>query len=213
MFTGIIRETGEILEIKNAGEGKRLTIRCGEAMCRQLEAGITSVAINGACHTVETADASTFTVFSSFETLAKTTTGELKKGEKANLELPVTMSSFLDGHLALGHIDGVGKVKRIEKRGEAVHWTFTATEDVGEYLVEKDSIAIDGISLTIYDIEGSAFSVAVIPETMKKTSLEYRKAGDSVNLEVSIFAKYARKFFGGNAKAARNKKIEEWIKG
>ncbi len=197
LFTGIIRYTGKIRKTVSTNGGKRIFIETDESVLKKLEKGITSIAINGACHTVEDINAQIFVVFSSFETLKKTALGNLKNGEIVNLELPVTMNSFLDGHLVLGHVDGIGRIVDIDKKGDSYLFRFTTSEEIFSYLVEKDSLAIDGISLTIFDLKANKFEVAIIPETIKKTNLRFKRVGDSVNLEVNIFAKYAKKFYQG----------------
>ncbi len=195
MFTGIIRYVGELKKSNVVMGGKRLLIMISnEKFLNSLEEGITSVAINGVCHTIEKIEKEGFIVFSSFETLEKTNIGSLRHGEIVNLELPLTMGTFLDGHLVLGHIDGTGEIINIEKVGEAYRYRFRTNEYIFNYLVEKDSLAIDGISLTIFNIKNKNFEVAVIPETIKKTNLNYKKIGSIVNLEINIFAKYGKKF-------------------
>ena len=194
MFTGIIRYTGKITAIKSSPKGKRLTISSAEELVSRLETGITSVAVDGACHTVEEIKGRDFSVFSSFETLKKTTIGKLSRGDTVNLELPLTPQTLLDGHLVQGHIDGMGNITSISKQGEAFLYRFAADHAIIKYLVEKDSIAVDGISLTLFNIDDSSFQVAVIPETIKKTSLSLKKEGSAVNLEVNIFAKYSLRF-------------------
>lgn len=194
MFTGIIRHTGTIVQLSKAGEGKRLTVETESALTAKLEKGITSVAIDGACHTVEDFKEGRFTVYSSFETVKKTTVSALKTGSQVNLELPLTPQTLLDGHLVQGHVDGVGRLLSIQKHGEAFLYRFGADHGILQYLVEKDSITVDGISLTLFQIDDSSFQVAVIPETIAKTTLSHKKAGKEVNLEVNIFAKYSYRF-------------------
>lgn len=209
MFTGIIRHTGKIIQLKNLPQGKRVIVETVPQILDQLETGITSVAINGSCHTVESSDQHSFTVFSSFETLKRTTMSNLQRGYLVNLELPLTVNTLLDGHLVQGHVDGVGKIMHINQKGDAYLYQFSAEKQIIDYLVEKDSIAIDGISLTLYDIKDRAFSVAVIPETAEKTILATKKEGDSVNLEVNIFAKYAYQF--SNRRQDKDRKLTDWL--
>jgi riboflavin synthase len=194
MFTGIISNTGEIASVKNFSRGKRIQIRAGKELLSKLEKGISSISIDGACHTIEEKDNSSFTVFSSFETLEKTTIGSLRAGNIVNLELSLTLSSLLDGHIVQGHVDGTGRIRTIQKKGEAYLITVAADNAIIKYLVEKDSISVDGVSLTMFDIDDSSFRISVIPETANKTSLLSKHAGDRVNLEINIFAKYALKF-------------------
>lgn len=194
MFTGIIRHTGKVIRIASAVKGKKIVLSAPSEAIAKMETGITSVAIDGACHTVEEIKGKEFTVFSSFETLKKTTLGSLSRGDIVNLELPLTPQTLLDGHLVQGHVDGIGNVSSVSKQGEAFLYRFTADHSIIKYLVEKDSIAVDGISLTLFNIDESSFQVAVIPETVKKTSLSLKKEGRAVNLEINIFAKYSMKF-------------------
>jgi len=200
MFTGIIRFTGEIIGIQSFSYGKRLQIKAEEVFIKQLEEGISSVSIDGACHTVEKIQGNSFIVFSSFETLRRSTIENLKKGSRVNLELPVTPESFLDGHIVQGHIDGIGRISSIQKKGETYLYRFLTENSILKYLVEKDSIAIDGISLTIFDIDSSSFRVALIPQTMKHTTLCSKHEDDTVNIEINVMAKYAEKFFKKNVK-------------
>jgi riboflavin synthase len=215
MFTGIIRNTGKIVSVINYGKGKRFSIKSDTGFILRLEEGITSVAVNGSCLTVEKKDRDSFAVYSSFETLSRTTLDSIKNGEIVNLELPVTPSSLLDGHIVQGHVDSVGRIELIEKRDEAFLYRFGAPEDIISLLVEKDSIAVDGISLTAFNITDKTFDAAVIPETVKNTSLSSKKVGDGVNLEANIFAKYAMKFYGSQSGISdndrKNKKIKDWL--
>ncbi len=208
MFTGIIRYTGKVTQVKQEGKGRRLEIEAPSAILSQLEPGITSVALNGSCHTVETCTSTSFTVFSSFETVSRTTIGQLSRGQELNLELPLTPTTLLDGHLVQGHVDGMGQLVSVTQKGEAYLYRFSVPAELQGYLVEKDSIAIDGISLTLYNISGQTFEVALIPQTAARTSLGKKKSGDSVNLEVNIFAKYTRQFTSGGGKSS---KLQDWI--
>jgi riboflavin synthase len=194
MFTGIIRYTGKIKSVKNGGQGKRFHIEAPEALVSRLEKGITSIAVNGVCLTVEDMGKSDFSVYSSFETLKVTTLAILKTGEAVNLELPLTPQSLLDGHIVQGHVDGTGRISSIQKKGESFLYRFSADHSIIRYLAEKDSIAVDGISLTIFHIDSDSFQVAVIPETIDKTALSFKKEGSPVNIEVNILAKYIEKF-------------------
>ncbi len=207
MFTGIIRHTGVIRMSRPVGQGRRWLIETTQDVIDQMEVGITSVAVDGSCHTVEKLDGLGFEVYSSDETLKRTTLGQAKLGSVMNLELPLTLQTLLDGHLVQGHVDGMGRIITVENRGESRRYRFEVPRELRKYLVEKDSIAIDGISLTLFNISGSTFSVAVIPETIRNTSLSAKKAGSRVNLEVNLFAKYADRFNGD-----REKHLTEWIK-
>jgi len=209
MFTGLIRHSGRIQQITTNGNAKRFVIACDPEILSRLEAGFSSVAVNGSCHTVENSDRSSFTVFSGFETLQKTTLKSLKRGEQVNLELPLTPEGLLDGHIVQGHVDGIGRVVSITKKREAALYRFEIPSALSHFLVEKDSIAIDGISLTLFDILQSCFSVAVIPESIARTTLARCAAGSEVNIEINIFAKYAACF--NKAKNSINDSLEKWI--
>jgi len=210
MFTGIIRYQGEIVAVKHATGGKRFRIRTVAEVVERLEAGITSIALDGSCHTVEQVEGDVFTVYSSFETLQRTTLGEAREGKRLNLELPVTPTTFLDGHVVMGHVDGMGRLLSISSRGESALYRFEVPQEIAIYLVEKDSIAIDGISLTIFDISEGAFSVAVIPQTLAHTTLVNKQKGSRVNIEVHILAKYGYMFASREKK--RFERLEEWLR-
>jgi riboflavin synthase len=211
MFTGIIRQTGKVISMKQSGDGKRLTISAPGEFLSKIEKGITSIAIDGACHTAEAFDGAGFTVYSSFETLRRTTIGALKPGAAVNLELPLTPQSLMDGHIVQGHVDGIGKIVSAEQKGESRLYTFSLPKELVFYLVEKDSVAIDGISLTVFEIRDTQFKVAVIPETIANTGLPDKAPGDPVNIEVNILAKYAAKMGGKSPADDKNRKIKDWM--
>ncbi|OHD56234.1 MAG: riboflavin synthase subunit alpha [Spirochaetes bacterium GWF1_51_8] len=213
MFTGIIRHTGKVVSVNPSGEGKRITVSAPPEFLARLEKGITSIAIDGACHTAETFDTKAFTVYSSFETLARTTIGGLTAGSEVNLELPLTPHSLMDGHIVQGHVDGIGRIEDIEAKGESRCYTFSLPKETAFYLVEKDSISIDGISLTLFNIAGNTFQAAVIPETIANTSLSRKKPGANVNIEVNILAKYAARMNGASPDTAMENKLKNWLAG
>lgn len=209
MFTGIIRYTGRIQSVHTHGQGRRLSIEAPGEILSRLEAGITSLALDGSCHTIEEVREGSFTVYSSYETLQRSTLGQAEPGRVLNLELPLTPQTLLDGHLVQGHVDGMGKLISRQEQSEAWSYTFEVPAGLEIYLAEKDSIAVDGISLTLFHIQGRRFEVAVIPLTARKTSLASRRPGDAVNLEINIFAKYARRFLLGESQPSR---LEDWIR-
>ncbi|MCX7881600.1 MAG: riboflavin synthase [Brevinematales bacterium] len=210
MFTGIIRYQGEIIDVQHVSGGKRFVIEAPKEIIERLEEGITSVALDGSCHTVEKKESKQFQVYSSFETLARTTLGEARVGQKLNLELPVTPTSFLDGHLVTGHVDGVGKLVSLKRKGESALYRFEVPSELACYLVEKDSIAVDGISLTLFDSDRGCFSVAVIPQTLAHTTLVTKHEGDKVNIEVHLLAKYSYEFV--KRQKATSRDLEEWLR-
>ncbi len=190
MFTGIIEELGTVAEARLTSRGGRLRI-ASRKIWKELETG-ESVAVNGACLTVVDASAGTFTVDVSPESVARTNLGELRRGDPVNLERALTLSTRLGGHLVQGHVDGTGKVAEIRREGEGRTIFIAAPPEISEYLVEKGSIAVDGISLTVSELRKTSFGVAVIPHTLAMTNLGGRRVGDNVNLEVDLIAKYVR---------------------
>ncbi|MCX8064564.1 MAG: riboflavin synthase [Candidatus Hydrogenedentes bacterium] len=193
MFTGIIEEVGTILshrahEIEISASKDFLNIKSGE-----------SVSVNGACLTVVQVKESSFLVNISPETIKKTTFSELSNGDKVNLERAIRIGDRLNGHIVLGHVDCVGKVEKIIHDGTFSTWWFSFPEEFSKYLVPKGSISIDGISLTIVDIEKNLFSVAIIPATFSNTNLKYKRVGQKVNLEVDIIGKYVDRILSSYA--------------
>ena len=188
MFTGIVTEIGQVVSILPG----KLTVG-GAAIMKGLELGA-SVAVNGACLTVTAFDDKSFQVDLAPETERRTNLGQLKKGDPLNLERALGLGGELGGHLVQGHVDGTGQISAIRPEGGAAIFRFTAPAEIQRYLVEKGFIAIDGISLTITGLGSDYFEVSVIDFTRRNTVLQYRQAGDSVNLEIDIMAKYAEKF-------------------
>jgi riboflavin synthase len=191
MFTGLIAELGHVENLRREQESYRLTIAASK-IPPQLSIG-ESVCCNGACLTVTHFDAHRFTVDVMPETVRHTTIGLLKKGDPVNLERTLQIGAGLDGHLVLGHVDGVGTIVRIVPEGIARVTTISASPDLLHYMVTKGSIAIDGISLTLTDVTDTGFSVSLIPLTVQYTTLGVKKAGDKVNLETDILGKYVDK--------------------
>lgn len=192
MFTGIIEELGTVLEAGFTGEGGRLRISC-PGIWKELKQG-ESVAVNGVCLTVTGTGGGSFTADVSRESLERSTLGDLRRGETVNLERALRLDSRLGGHLVQGHVDGVGRIAEIREEGRGRTLFITAPRGIFAYLVEKGSVAVDGISLTVSGLWGDRFSVAVIPHTLAVTNLGRRRAGDAVNLEVDIIAKYVRSY-------------------
>jgi riboflavin synthase len=191
VFTGLIKELGEIQTVSAKADGIQLRV-VAPAICKNLRQG-GSVNINGACQTAITIDQLSFDVFATNETISKTNLGNLRPKELVNLELPLTLENPLGGHLVLGHIDCMGTIRGFNRGANSATLQVGFDSKYGSLLVEKGSVAVDGISLTCFDISDYSFSVAVIPETIRSTNLQYRKAGDSVNLEFDILAKYIQK--------------------
>lgn len=188
MFTGIITDTGTIK--KRTARG--LEIDPGAHIARQLKTG-DSVSVNGACLTVASKNARTIRADVMEETWKKTMLGKLKSAQIVNLELPLKIGSLISGHFVQGHIDGVAKIISIKKDGAGAALALEAPAEIARYLVDKGSIAIDGVSLTIVKSNKKKFSVGIIPHTWNNTMLCTLKAGDLVNVEIDILAKYAKK--------------------
>ena len=192
MFTGIVEERGIVREVGPY----RLGIGC-RTVTSDSEVGA-SVAVNGVCLTVVERSAEHLAFDLSEETLTRTSFARLAQGHPVNLERPVTLSSRLGGHLVQGHVDGVGEVTALERSADGGAWlTVRAPADVRRYLVQKGSVCVDGISLTVAARDGDMFSVALIPHTMSVTTLGSALVGDPVNLEVDVIAKYVEALLEG----------------
>lgn len=192
MFTGIVEELGVVRGIEQA----RLAISC-RTVATDSEVGA-SVAVNGTCLTVVERSDAHLAFDLSEETLRRTGLSRLAEGDPVNLERPLSLSSRLGGHIVQGHVDGVGEVARIEADGDRGAWlTVRSPADVRRYLVEKGSVCVDGVSLTIAELDGDAFSVALIPHTLNVTTLGSARPGDPVNLEVDVIAKYVEALLEG----------------
>ena len=187
MFTGIVEEVGMV---KAAGNG-RLTVAASTVMDDLGVAG--SINVNGACLTVTSRDEATFSVDVVPETLRRTNLGGLSPGDGVNLERPVPAGGRLDGHVVQGHVDGTGVVESVEGDGTALLVRFAAPPEVMRYVVPKGFVAVDGTSLTVVDCDDSGFTVTVIPFTRDNTVLGARAAGDVVNLEIDVLAKYVER--------------------
>lgn len=208
MFTGLIEEIGKIEEISNHGHNLKLRVKAPKILT-DLKVG-DSVNINGACQTVIATNGNSFTVEAVEETLLKTNLGELKRNDAVNLEKALRLSDRLGGHLVTGHIDCVGKIKSIAKREGSFLYEFQLPEKYLAYLVEKGSVAIDGISLTVVEVKRNSFTVAIIPFTLENTTLGIKEVGDSVNIETDLIGKYVGKIL-----TSKKDKFEitwEWLK-
>lgn len=197
MFTGIITDLGIVRELSIRSQSGRLRISAERLAC-EVAIG-DSVAVNGACLTVTTVEPPDMTFDVVTETLGKTILGDLKPGSRVNLEGALRVGDRLSGHFVMGHVDGVGHVvSRADEPGQTVY-RIRVPEPVRPYLLEKGSIAINGISLTIWDVHESEFSVAVIPHTLAETTLGETRRGDRVNLEADVLARWIAKMMPGSA--------------
>ncbi|MDR7421079.1 MAG: riboflavin synthase [Armatimonadota bacterium] len=200
MFTGIVEAIGQIEAIERLPEGGRLRVRAG-AVLEGARAG-ESIAVAGVCLTmVEVVDGA-FAADLAAETLRRTTLGRLRPGDAVNLERPLRLADRLGGHVVQGHADGVGTITQVRPEGDGVWMEIEAPATLAPYIVEKGSIAVDGVSLTVAGLPGgSRFAVALIPHTLAVTTLGQRRPHDEVNLEVDILAKYVERLLeGGRAR-------------
>lgn len=193
MFTGLVEHLGRLVEVRSTPSGRLLRVDAGE-LARSAEIG-DSIAIDGCCLTVVELAGSLAAFQAGPETLARTTLGERKAGDTVNLERALRADGRLGGHIVQGHVDGVGQLRSRTPQDEWETLWFTAG-DVARDLVSKGSVAVDGISLTVVDVTDDAFSVALIPHTLKSTTLGNKREGENVNLESDILGKYVRKYIG-----------------
>lgn len=198
MFTGLVEDTGTIVGVSPEGGGRRLRLRTAIPLA-DVAIG-DSIACNGVCLTVERTAGDVFEVVAGRETLAVTTVGGWKTGDPIHMERALAAGQRLGGHLVQGHVDGVGRVVRSEAAGESWIVWVDATDALARYIANKGSICIDGVSLTVNEVVGSTFRVNLVPHTTRVTHLGRLNAGDSVNLEVDVLARYVERmlsFVGG----------------
>jgi riboflavin synthase len=194
MFTGIVEELGTVSAVEDQGDAIRLTVRAETVLS---DAGLgDSISVNGCCLTVVSHDGVEWTADVMQETLDKTSLQGVRPGDRVNLERAVTAEKRLGGHIVQGHVDGVGQVVR---RTPSEHWEvveIAMPQELSRYLVDKGSITVDGVSLTVVEARDTTFTVSLIPETLARTTLGLRHPGDRVNLEVDIIAKHVEKLLG-----------------
>ncbi|MDP8911703.1 MAG: riboflavin synthase [Actinomycetota bacterium] len=191
MFTGIVRERGRVAAVEGGVNGVRVLV---EAPRTAAEVGVgDSVALNGCCLTVTQVDDSRMAFDAVPETLARTTLAQLSPGTALNVESALRAGEPLGGHYVQGHVDGVGRVRSAEHEGEGRRVWIEAPREILRYCVEKGSIAVDGVSLTVAELAPDAFAVALVPHTLSQTTLAALRAGDPVNLEADVLAKYVER--------------------
>lgn len=194
MFTGLIEELGKVQSLTGLGESYRLTVGAKKVL-QDLAIG-DSVAVNGACLTVVAKTDNAFTVDVMPETARHTVIGALHVGEGVNLERTLRFGDRLEGHLVAGHVEGVGRILHRQEDGNAVVFRIGCEKSLTHYIIEKGSVAVDGISLTVTAVEENSFSVSVIPHTAAVTTLGFKRVGDKVNVETDLIGKYIEKFVG-----------------
>lgn len=190
MFTGIIQAMGTVSGVTRDGQDLAFVIQ--SPLLGAMEVG-GSVSVNGTCLTAVSVDADSVVVNAIAETLARTTLDDVADGHQVNIELPMTPESMFDGHIVQGHVDGVATLRTVGDEGDSIRIGFAADEGLLRYLVEKGSVTIDGISLTVAALDENGFEVAIIPHTRDVTTLGSKVPGDRVNVEVDVLAKYVER--------------------
>jgi len=200
MFTGLVADRGLVRDADPAPGGAGLRLSIETAFAGELAPG-DSVAVNGACLTASTVDERAFTADVMAETARRSSLGALTGGSEVNLELPLRADERLGGHFVLGHVDGVGEVESVEAEGSARAVRIAAPADLLHYVVEKGSIAVDGVSLTVASVDDEGFTVSLVPETQARTTLGAAAPGRTVNLEADVLAKHLKKLVAAEARA------------
>jgi riboflavin synthase len=190
MFTGIVEQVGAVADVQETSDGRRLLLEGGGLGDTVIGA---SIAVNGVCLTAVEVHGTTVAVDVIPETLSRTNLGEMSPGGSVNLERPMPADGRFDGHIVQGHVDGVGSISHIDRGLDGTVMTIRPTADLMPFIVEKGSITVDGVSLTVSGIGDDYFSVALIPHTLEVTTLGLRNAGDTVNLETDVLAKYVER--------------------
>lgn len=197
MFTGLVQDVGELLEVARGAKGAALRIRAGRLVdpAEPLALG-ESIAVDGVCLTVKDILEDGFRVDASDETLARSTLGDARVGGRVHLERALRLGDRLGGHLVTGHVDGVGKVVEHRPRGESLEVTYEVPANLASFLAPKGSITVDGTSLTVNEVDGARFRVVLVPWTRRETKLDGTAPGGAVNLEVDVLAKYVASLLG-----------------
>jgi len=198
MFTGIIQTVGTVASIEQRGGDTRLTIGARDLGFDDVAVG-DSICVSGVCLTAIALDGAQFAADVSVETLSCTTLGTLKIGNGVNLEKSLRLADRLGGHLVSGHVDGVGKVIAVAPDARSQRWTFELPDALARYVAAKGSICIDGVSLTVNEVEHNRFGVNLIPHTIDVTTFRDKRAGDAVNIEVDLIARYVERLRLGEA--------------
>ena len=210
MFTGLVTHSGTIRNVRRSATGSTLVVQPQPAMT-DLALG-ESIAIDGACLTVTNFDDESFEVEASLETLERTTLGGVRSGDAVHLERALRLADRLGGHLVLGHVDGVGEVVSTAPLGDATRIEISAPEAIMRYIIEKGSITVDGVSLTVNGHGTDRFDVAIIPHTQDVTKLGAAKPGQRVNLEADVVGKYVHKFVHADSASSgiSRELLERW---
>jgi riboflavin synthase len=193
VFTGLVEEVGRVVALEE-GEMLRIGVSAGRAAGDTREGD--SVSVNGACLTVGAVSGETLYFYAMPETLRRTSLGALSEGRSVNLERAMGARDRFGGHIVQGHVDGVGEVLGVRPEGDAEIWEFAAPPEVLRYTVEKGSVCVDGISLTVVSVGEHSFTVSILPQTRANTNLRERRVGDRVNLEADVIGKYVERLLG-----------------
>lgn len=207
MFTGIVEETGKICEIKKESLSAKIKIQCRKVL-EGTKVG-DSIAVNGICLTVTSLGKDSFTADVMAETMRRSSLSEIQVPGIVNLERAMAADGRFHGHIVSGHIDGTGTITGIRQEENAVWYTIGAEPELLRYIVEKGSVALDGISLTVAKVTGQDFQVSVIPHTRKETALSSKKSGSAINIECDMIGKYVEKLLSGGNKERADSKITE----
>lgn len=208
MFTGIIQSIGTIAALEPKAGDMRVRVATGKLGLADVQLG-DSIAVNGVCLTAVELPGDGFWADVSGETLAKTTFGKLKTGDRVNLEKALTPTTHLGGHLVSGHVDGVGSVLRRWQDGRSIRFRIAAPAELAKYIAAKGSICVDGISLTVNAVDGAEFELNIVPHTLQETTMGEFQAGTAINLEVDVIARYLERLLLGERAAESGSGITE----
>ena len=201
MFTGIVEEVGALASLRRSSASAVITIAADKTL-----GGVKlgdSIAVNGLCLTVTGFDTDSFSADIMPESLSRSSLGSLRPGGRVNLERAMQLGGRFGGHIVTGHVDGTGRITKIQKDVNAVWYTIDTDNRIMRYIIEKGSVAVDGISLTVTRVHSGSFSVSVIPHTVENTNLSFKKVGDTVNLENDCIGKYIEKLSGASCGITR----------
>ena len=208
MFTGIIQSIGKISQIQPKGGDFRLTLSTGKLPLAGVKLG-DSIAVSGVCLTAVELGDGRFSADVSRETLSRTTLGDMKPGSRVNLELALTPTTRLGGHIVSGHVDGVGEVVQRSADARSVRFVIEAPANLAKYIAEKGSICVDGVSLTVNGVDGKRFDLNIVPHTLAETTMEEFQPGRKVNLEVDLLARYLERLLLGEKAAVSSGGVTE----
>lgn len=209
MFTGIIEEIGTVEAIQKQGISAELRIKCSKVL-EGTKLG-DSIAVNGVCLTVVKLEHNGFWADVMTETMHRSNLSKIKEKDYVNLERAMAADGRFGGHMVSGHIDGIGNITQIQAEENAVWYTIEAAPELLHYIVEKGSVAIDGISLTVANVSEKNFQVSIIPHTRQETTLSEKQIGNFINIECDILGKYVERFVGGAKKQKESKITEEFL--